>query len=72
MLHPRRLQTNNYTIECIVDITVKFKGEAECKWTETTTETINGKSETVSSNYRGYEKYFENNQRVFGGTGKLI
>jgi hypothetical protein len=72
MLNPRRLQTNNYTIECIVGITVKFKGEAECKWTERRTAMRNGKSQTVSTHYRGYEKYFENSQTVFGGTGKLI
>ena len=72
MLHPGRLQSNNYTFECIVGITVKFKGEAECKWTETRTLSRNGRSETVYIDYRGYEKYFENSNTVFGGTGELI
>ena len=64
MLHPRRLQSNNYTFECIVGIIVKFKGEAECRWTESE----DGQSDT---HYRGYEKYFENSETVFGGTGEL-
>jgi hypothetical protein len=25
----------------------------------------------VTRHYRGYEKYFENSNRVFGGTGEL-
>jgi hypothetical protein len=62
---------NNHTFECILGIIVKFKGEAECKWTERRTVTRHGKSETVTRHYRGYEKYFENSNRVFGGTGEL-
>lgn len=50
-------------------IIVKFKGEAECKWTERRTVARNGKSETVTTHYRGYEKYFENSEKVFGGSG---
>jgi len=53
------LQSNSYTFECILGITVKFKGEAECKWIEDKT------------TKRGYEKYFENSNTVFGGTGEL-
>ncbi|GFG28507.1 hypothetical protein Cfor_03631 [Coptotermes formosanus] len=50
-------------------IIVKFKGEAECSWTERRTVHRNGKSETVSTHYRGYEMYFENSAKVFAGTG---
>ena len=53
------LQSNSHTFECILGITVKFKGEAECKWIEDKT------------TKRGYEKYFENSNTVFGGTGEL-
>jgi hypothetical protein len=66
------LQTNNYTFECIVGITVKFTGEAECQWTETTSVYRNGNPEGEATLYRGYEKYFENSETVFGGTGELI
>jgi N-glycosylase/DNA lyase len=71
MLCTRRLQTNNYTFECIVGITVKFTGEAECQWTETSVYR-NGKTEREATIYRGYEKYFENSETLFGGTGELI
>jgi len=72
MLHTRRLQTNNYTFECIAGITVKFTGEAECQWTETTSVYRNGKSKREAKLYRGYEKYFENSDTVFGSTGEFI
>ena len=65
------MQSNNYTFECIVGITVKFKGEAECRWSESRTVSTDGNSQTESTHYRGYEKYFTNNETVFGGTGEL-
>jgi hypothetical protein len=64
MLHTRRLQSNNYSFELIVGITVKFKGESECRWASG----VGGNSTT----YSGYEKYFEYYQTVFGSTCKLI
>jgi hypothetical protein len=70
--HTRRFQSNNYTSVCIVGIIVKFKGEAECNWTESTTVQRDGKSETETTHYRGYESYFDNSEKVFGGSGKLI
>jgi hypothetical protein len=72
MLHLRGLQSNNYTLECIIGIAVKFTGEAECQWTETKRVSRDGDSETEGTLYRGYEKYFENSETVFGGNGELI
>jgi hypothetical protein len=63
--------SNKYTfLYALLGIIVKFKGEAECKWTESHTVRRNGKSETETRHYRGYEKYFENHVKVFGGPGK--
>ncbi|KAJ4443542.1 hypothetical protein ANN_05215 [Periplaneta americana] len=51
-------------------IIIKFKGEAECKWEETRTVERDGKSETETDYYRGYELYFENRVKVFGGSNE--
>jgi hypothetical protein len=64
MLHTRRQQANNCSFECIVGITVTFRGESQCSFPESIVD--------IYRPYTGYDKYFENSQTVFGGTGKLI
>jgi hypothetical protein len=53
-------------------ILVKFKGEASCSWSETTTVRRNGNDETSTTTHKDSDLYFENHMTLFGGSGKLI
>ncbi|XP_069691686.1 arrestin domain-containing protein 17-like [Periplaneta americana] len=50
-------------------ITAKFKGEAECHWSERHSRQRNGKRESYTVHYRGHEQYFEQRIKLFGGAG---
>lgn len=45
---------------------VRYKGDAETKWTESRTVQRNGKSHTEHTTYTGSQSYFDNKQTLFG------
>ncbi|XP_069691629.1 arrestin domain-containing protein 2-like [Periplaneta americana] len=50
-------------------ILVKFRGEANCAWSESRTVRNNGEEETHVTQYKDHDLYFENHVTLFGGTG---
>ncbi|KAJ4443541.1 hypothetical protein ANN_05214 [Periplaneta americana] len=63
---PKKLRSK-YNVVC--SIVIKFKGEAECHWSETRTVRRNGRNHTHTVHYRGHELYFDNRVKLFGGSG---
>ncbi|XP_069691681.1 arrestin domain-containing protein 17-like isoform X1 [Periplaneta americana] len=64
-----RLLVNTDSPKKLRSIVIKFKGEAECHWSETRTVRRNGRNHTHTVHYRGHELYFDNRVKLFGGSG---
>ncbi|PNF44086.1 hypothetical protein B7P43_G16231 [Cryptotermes secundus] len=55
--------------EYLSSILVKFRGEANCSWSETNTIRRNGNDETQTTTYTDNDLYFEKHMTLFGGSG---